>query len=239
MTNVATLGHNNPPSPFDDAKALVEDLRCEASNWLDGAEVSSQDEADAIARLLDMARKARKEADEARKVEAKPFDDGKKAVQAKFKPLLEECDRIAAVCKAANLPWLKRLEDERRAKAEEARRIAEEEDRKAQAAMQAAKATDLEARAEAEKQVEAAKAAEKEAARVAKERAHARGGARAMSLRTVYEAEITDAVAFARWCWANEREALLEAMQKIADQRARANFRGMDGVTVHERSVAV
>lgn len=239
MNAHASIGHNNPPSPFDDAQALVQDLLCEASNWLDGAEVTSQEEADAIAKLLDMARKAKKEADEARKVEAKPFDDGKKAVQAKYKPLIDECDRVAEVCKAANLPWLRKLEEEQRLKAQEAARIAQEQERKAQEALRAASATDLAARSAAEQEVELAKQAAAAAAKADKERAHAKGGARAMSLRTFYDAEITDAVAFARWCWENERSALIEAMQKIADQRVRANFRSMPGVTVHERKEAV
>lgn len=239
MSTVVKLGHNNPPTPFDEALSAVSSLKEEAKHWLDGAEVSSQAEAEAIAQLLDMARKAKKKADELRKAEAKPFDDGKKAVQAKFKPLIEDCDRIASVCKTANLPWLQKLEEERRQEEEAARRKAEEEARKAEQAMRAAQATDLEAREAAEQQVKIAQEAERDANRAAKQKAAAKGGARAMGLRTVYRHEITDATAFARWCWQHENAALMDCLNSIAKKRTDMKFRDMPGVVIHEESVAV
>lgn len=239
MTNVVNLGHNNPPTPFDEAVAEVATLKEEAAHWLDGAEVSSQAEAEAIAKLLDMSRKAKKQADELRKEEAKPFDDGKKAVQAKYKPLIDDCDRIASVCKAANLPWLKKLEEERRKEEAAAREKASEEARKAQEAMQAAKANDLASREAAEQQARIAVEAEREANRAAKQKATAKGGARAMSLRTVYRHEITDATTFARWCWQNENEALMNCLNSIAKRRTDMKCRDMPGVVIHEESVPV
>src|SRR3546814_7413600 len=54
-------------------------------------------------RSLDDARKARKAAEDQRKIEAKPFDDGKAAVQALWTPLTDEkkgrCALIADTCK--------------------------------------------------------------------------------------------------------------------------------------------
>lgn len=239
MNTIVNLGHNNPPTPFDEALDVVSSLKEEARHWLDGAEVTSQAEAEAIAQLLDMARKAKKQADDLRKVEAKPFDDGKKAVQAKYKPLMDDCDRIASVCKAANLPWLKKLEDERRQEEAAARKKAEEEARKAEEAMRAAQAADLDAREAAEQQVKIAQEAEREANRAAKQKANAKGGARAMGLRTVYRHEITDATAFARWCWQHENAALMDCLNSIAKKRADMKFRDMPGVVIHEESVAV
>ncbi|WP_298965112.1 hypothetical protein [uncultured Roseibium sp.] len=239
MSTVVNIGHNNPPTPFDEAKEAVLSLKEEAQHWLDGAEVSSQAEADAIATLLDMARKAKKKTDDFRKAEAKPFDDGKKAVQAKFKPLIEDCDRIADVCKAANLPWLKKLEEQRRQEKEAARAKAAEEARKAQEAIAAANAADLEARGAAEQQVKAAQEAEREAKKAAQQKASAKGGARAMALRTVYRHEIVDAREFARWCWVHENETLMECLNSIAKRRTDLKFRDMPGVTIHEDKVAI
>lgn len=239
MNEVVLIGHNKPPTPFDEAANAIDALKEEAKHWLDGAEVSSQPEADAIAKLLDMARKTKKRADDLRKTEAKPFDDGKKAVQAKFKPLLEDCDRIADVCKAANLPWLKKIEEQRRMEEEAARAKAAEEARKAQEALDAARANDLEAREQAERQVKAAQEAEREANRAAKQKGTAKGGARAMSLRTVFRHEIVDAREFARWCWVHENEALLECLNGIAKRRTDLKFRDMPGVVVHEEKVAI
>jgi len=239
MNKVAKIGHNNPPSPFDEAQEVVSTLKEEARHWLDGAEVSSQNEADAIAKLLDMARKAKKKADDLRKSEARPFDDGKKAVQAKFKPLIEDCERISDVCKAANLPWLKKLEEQRRQEEEKARQKAAEEARKAQEAIKAVNATDLDAREAAEQQIKLAQEAEREAKRATKQKASAKGGSRAMGLRTVYVHEITDACEFARWCWQYENNSLMECLNNIAKRRTDAKFRDMPGVEIHERKVAV
>jgi hypothetical protein len=73
------IGHNSRSGTpyYSEALRGVETLWTEAVHWLDGAVAESQAEADAIATLLDMARKARATADGARKAEAKPFDDGK------------------------------------------------------------------------------------------------------------------------------------------------------------------
>ncbi|MTH96545.1 hypothetical protein [Roseibium sp. RKSG952] len=239
MSTVVPLGHNNPPSPFDDAKASILSLEEEARHWLDGAEVSSQAEADAIAKLLDMARKAKKEADTARKKEAKPFDDGKKEIQTRYKPLLEQCDRIADVCKKANQPWLIKLEELRRREEAAARAKAEEEARKAREALEAARASDLAAREEAERQVQFAKDAERAARQASKQTASAKGGARAMTLRTVYRPEITNATEFARWCWQYEKQPLLDCLDAIAKRRVANKFRDMPGVVIHEDKVPV
>lgn len=63
MTVVATVGHNKPPSLFDDAQENIENLFGEAHLWLDGEEVTSEETAEGIAKLLDMLRKAGKEAE--------------------------------------------------------------------------------------------------------------------------------------------------------------------------------
>lgn len=238
MTQIAVIGHNQPP-PFVQVQGAISDLTEEARHWLDGAEVTSQAEADAIAKILDMARKAKKQADDLRKEEAKPFDDGKKAVQEKFKPLLETCDRIADACKAANLPWLKKIDEQRRQEETAARARAADEARKAQEAMQAAQQTDIEAREAAERQVAIAKEAERQANKAAQQKGMAKGGARAMALRTVYRHEITDPTAFARWCWEHENQAILDCLNTIAKRRTDMKFRGMPGVVIHEDKVAI
>jgi hypothetical protein len=235
----ATIGHNNPPSPYAEASEAVSSLRDEAQHWLDGSVVSSQQEADAVAKLLDLARKAKKQADEARKVEAKPFDDGKAEVQARYKPLLDGCDRIADSCKQANTPWLLRLEAEKRQKAEEARKKAEEQARKAQEALAAARATNLASREEAEMQIAAAKAAEALARKAEKDTATAKGGARAMGLRTYFEPEITNVREFARWAWENEYDELCAFLTDLAKRRVSSGARSIPGVTIHERKAAV
>src|SRR3546814_6319433 len=46
--------------------------------------------ADAVGKLLDMIRQAKKAADEQRVIEKKPYDDAAKAVQTKYKPLIDK-----------------------------------------------------------------------------------------------------------------------------------------------------
>jgi hypothetical protein len=237
---IATLGHNQPPvTPFDECQAKIGDLYGEAKNWLDGDEIENQQQADALSKLLDEIRKAAKEADEHRKVEKKPHDDAAKAVQAKWKPLIDDCDRAADAAKKALTPFLQKQEAEKRRKAEEARREAEEKERAAREAIQASRG-DLEAREAAERQLEEAKAAEASARKAEKDRGTAKGGARAVSLRTSYRAEVIDHTAFARWVWLNDPEAINGFLDEYAARMVRQGKRaGMPGVTVHEDQGAV
>src|SRR3546814_4951399 len=60
------------------------------SDW--SSDVCSSDlaTADMVAKQIDEARKGQKAAEDLHKEEAKPFDDGKKAVQAKWTPITDE-----------------------------------------------------------------------------------------------------------------------------------------------------
>lgn len=238
MSAVAAIGHNGA-TPFDLAAEEIETLFGEAKNWLDGSAISSQDEADAIGNLLDMIRQAGKRADAARVAEKKPYDDAGKAVQARYKPLLDKVDLAADTCKRALTPWLKKLNDEKRAAAEAARIEAERKQKEAMEAIRAAREADLATKAEAEAKLAEAKAAETAANRATNDRAKATGGARAVSLRTSYTAEVSDLNAFMKWCWANKRADLEEFAGALASRLVRANERGMPGVIVHEHTEAV
>src|SRR4051812_953059 len=79
-------------SPFDAHKVNIEDLFEEATAWLNGDGVNSEADAKAVDQLLDLAREARKAADEARKTENEPFDTGKAEVQARYNPILKRAD---------------------------------------------------------------------------------------------------------------------------------------------------
>jgi hypothetical protein len=85
--------------------------------------------ADAVSKLLDMIRKAKKEADDFRAAEKKPHDDAAKAVQEKWKPLITRCDLAADAAKKALTPYLEAVEREKRAVAEAARKAADEQAR--------------------------------------------------------------------------------------------------------------
>lgn len=241
------IGANNPPpTPFDIVSKKIDDLYHEASHWLDGEAVESEETAEGIGSLLNLLRKAAEEADEARKVEAKPFDDGKAEVQAKYAPLIADTKAqkgktVLAIeaCKKALTPWL-----DKKAKAiEEAARLAREEaDRKrreAEDAIRATEATDLAARAAAEALIADARKAEQLATRAENTTAKvANMGGRAISLRAVCTHDITDAWEFAAYVWSNHQPDLLQFLNVIAKRLVDGGFRNLPGVTVSEGNTA-
>lgn len=238
---IAGLGHNSPPdaTPYEAVKVHVEDLMTEARGWLNGDAIETQAQADQVSKLMDMLRKAKTAADNARKEEARPFDDGKAEVQARYKPLMDAADRAVDTCKLALSPFLKAQEAARQRAAAEARRVAEEAAQRAAEAARAAVAGHLEQQEDAEAIQKAAKEAEAAAKRLEKDRSHANGGARATTLRTTYRPELVDANAAASWAWANHRPELEEWLLTIAKQRVAGGLRTIPGFVIHEERKAV
>ena len=224
---------HNQPSPFADAAREVDIVWNESAHWLDGAIVIDQAEADAVGTLLDMARKARKAADLARRDEAKPFDDGKAEVQARYTPLLTRCDNITAAAKDALAPFLRAQEKAKRDAEAKAAADAEAARKAAQEAF--ASARGIEAREQAEALAKAAKSAEIAARVAAKDTGKAKGGARAISLRTTIHPEVHDLHALLGWIWTNDRSALAGFADQYVAGAFRAGQRDMAGV----RSVSV
>lgn len=235
------LGHNNPPEPtaFEAFEAHIGDLFAEASNHLDGAGINSEAEAQAVSKLLDLIRTASKDADKARTEEKKPHDDAGKAVQAKWKPLLERADLAVTTCKKALAPWLELKDAEARAKAELARQAAEQAAREAAEAMRAAHATDLEAREAAELLVKDAAKANAAANKAENARPQAAGGARAVTLRSTFRPELTSPKdALAHYVTTNP-EAIKACLQRLAEVDVREGKRSLPGFVIHEDRTVV
>jgi hypothetical protein len=240
-TAAATIGHNNPPepTPFESFDAHLSGLHEEAKLWLDGSGVQSEADAEGVSKLLDMLRTAAKDADRARAAEKKPHDDAAKAVQARWKPLLDRADLAASVCKQVLAPFLRKQEDEKRAAAEAARREAEEKAAAARAAIQAADLTDLAAREEAERLLKDASKADVAANRAEKDRAQAKGGARAVSLRSIWTPVLADSVAALKHYRATRPDELKDFLLIQAERDVRAGERDIPGFTITEERVAV
>lgn len=237
----AVIGGNSPPpTPYEIAQKAVEDIYSEASMWLDGATVDSQELADGIANLLAELRKARKLAEDTRKVEKKPHDDAAAEVQHRYKPLFDKADLAAEACKKAVAPWLKKLADQIERKAAEARAEADRQQQAAQDALRAADATNLAERAKAEALVTAVKKANTVANKAERQTATA-GGAhgRAMGLRTVLVTRMTDKSAAAKHYWASAREEMTDFLQGLAERDVRAGKREIPGFTVEVEQRAV
>lgn len=246
---IPSIGHNMPPepTPFEKARDRIDELYDEAKLWLDGKPVDSPEVADGLANMLSLLRTAHNAADEARKAENEPFDKAKAEVQARYAPLIADTKAVKGktvlaqeIIKKALAPWLAKVEAEKRAAAEAARREAEEKQRAAQEAMRATQAADLAAREEAERLLKEANKADKAAGRAERDTARTGGGmGRAVSLRTRYVPVLADPVLAARHYW-QERRADMEALlMQLASEDVRAGKRDIPGFEIREeRSVA-
>ena len=228
-------GHNLPPqTPFDKAAECIDLLHFEAANWLDGDAIETQGQADTVAKLLRDMQTAWKAADGVRKVEAAPFDEGKAEVQARYKPLLGRAKGVTDLCKRLTVPWLVKVNIDIAAKAETARREADEAAAKAAEAHGKAAPTDLAAIEEAERFLDDAKAAEAHAKHAARDKAQAKGGGKAVTLRSVWSGAITNLTVCARHYWETDRAALEELIAEMVRRDVRAGARDIPGVEITE-----
>jgi hypothetical protein len=204
MNAPAAIGHNLPPDPLDDALAPYGDYLAEAEGWLDGTPVETEAQMRAVDALLKQIKAADKAVTDAQKSESAPLHDAWKAALARYKPTLDDLDRIKRGLVAAVDGFKRKLA----AQKAEAERVAREQAaaaaRAAAEAHRAALDSDLEAqRAAAAMQAEA-EAAQRAAARASKDADSVKG------LRAVTEFVVVDAVALARWLWTNDRDAQME-----------------------------
>lgn len=229
---------NAPADPAVLFAEEVEDLLLEARNFLDGEPIANEQQAEAVSSLLNRLRRVSKDADEARKIEKKPHDDAAKAVQAKWTPIIGKADLAASTAKQALAPWLRQVEERQRAEAEAARVEAE---RLARAATEAHQAStgDLQAREEAERLLAAAGEAQKAATKADKQKAHAKGGERAVGLRSVWTPTLTDSCAALKHYRERRPEDLKSWLVEQAEQDVRAGARSIPGFEVTEARAVV
>lgn len=242
---LAGIGHNEPPeeTPFDLLKKAVEDLRLEAGNFLDGKPIENQEQADALGKILDDARKLKKRGEEERKDQTRPLDDEKAVIMAAYKPLVGDnvgtCDVVAGVCKKALTVWLNKLDEERKAKEKLAREEAEKLANEAKATAWASDESDLEAKERTDALLAEAAKKEAEAKRLDRGRAQASGGARSVGLRTVWHSELENSASLLVWLKANRAEELKEAMMAIVRKDVSTGSRVIPGVRIWDTKEAV
>lgn len=234
------IGANNPPDPFGAISAHITDLYAEAKNFLDGDPITSEAMAAAVTDLLDQIREAEKAADDLRKEENKPFDEGKAAVQAKYAPLISDTKAVkgktvlaAEACKAALAPWRQAQEAAKQEAARKAREEAEAAARAAAEAMRATQVDDLAAREEAERLVREAETAAKQANRADKAATTGTG------LRSYWSPKLTDGTAAARHYWMTDRQACEDFFLSLANRDTRQGIRTIPGFEIIEERRAV
>ncbi len=206
---------NDIPTP-DDFTHEIGALEWEASEF-DGVEITHEN-APAVRDVIARATALAKRIEDARKTAKQPHLDAGREVDASFKPPLEKVSGIGALAKKILTPYLAAEQERQRAEAEAARKLAEE----------AAKA-DSENAAKAEAAAREAERKAQDAGRVASKS----GLARAVSLRTVRRAVVTDAKALVAHYAAHP--AVIEAAEKLAN----ADIRAAKGAAVEIPGISI
>lgn len=219
--DVATIGHNMPPDPIDEALVPFGDVISEAEAWLDGQKVDTEAKMKAADELLKGIKAARKAVDDARDASTKPLHEAWKAEVARWKPTQDDLDRLAKGLAALVNDFKVALAKEK----EEARKKAEveawEKTRAAQEAARLADASNIEATRAAAAAIEEAEAAQR--------LAHAAGKDTVKGLRTVTKYEITDHKALLHWIARNDKDAVYAFIEEWArkEHKACANADGL------------
>lgn len=239
MNQIAKIGHNEPPTQFEDISAVISDLYDEAKLWLDGEPVTTQEQADALNTLQSKIKDAAKTAEDLRKGEVKPLDEAKSEIQERYNPLIGKTKSVtgktvmATECvKDALRPYLLELDRVQREAAEAAKKEAEAKEIAAREAF--ANRETLEDRENAEALLQEVKQAEAEANKADKLKAQAKGEGRATGLRSIWRPTLVDEKAAAAWMWKEHRSELMEFIQGFANSAVRAGKRSIDGFEVIE-----
>lgn len=254
------IGGNNPPPeaamPKLDGRSAIEahadDLLLEAANWADGFVIENQTQADTISTLLRKLQDAAKLVDDGAAKEKKPLNDAineigawQNGYTAKGLKKTPDGKLTKAILATGNMTtaWLRKLDDERRAREQETAAAAHKAAQEAIEARAEAKAgTDLAAMDTAEDMLSSARNLLKEAEGVAKEKVRTGGGDgfRAVGLRSVWSAEITDQKAALLHYIKTYPEDFCELVQSLANRDARneATRRETPGVKFNEERIA-
>ncbi|WP_454798552.1 hypothetical protein [Novosphingobium lindaniclasticum] len=262
----AVIGGNNPPeetpAPNPDGRAAIDthvaDLLTEVANWADGVAIETDGQAAAVGKLHRDLQAAASLVDDNAAKEKKPHNDavteigawqnGYTAKDLKKTPDGKLTNAIAATGRLS-AAWLQKAEDERKAREQEAADAAFAAAQKAIALRTEAKeTTDLAVMDRAEDALAGAKALLREAETVAKTkvRVDAGEGQRAMTLRSIYHAELIDAPnswALAYGHYKQNPEFMAEfhgLIQRWATRDARieaTRVRGIPGFNIREEKV--
>lgn len=242
MTDTLTappIGDNLPPDPFTLISESIEDLLLEANNYLDGKEIENEEQEAAVASILTRLRREANAADDQRKAEKKPHDDAAKAVQIKWNPLLEKADVAVTTAKSALTSYLRKKDEAQRAAA---RALQEEAEQAALAAVRTAEVANPDSLADQTAlrvRREAAAALTKAAARAGKQRAQAKGGERAVGLRSVWTPALVDPCAALKHYRERQPDELKAWLLEQAQKDVRNGARSIPGFTITESKEAV
>lgn len=222
--------HNNPPNPLDEALAPYGDYITEAETWLDGEAVTDEAAMKAVDALAKQIKAAKKDVTAAQKSEAAPLHDAWKAALARYKPTVDDLDRIAKGLVALVDGFKRKLAEDKRAAEQAAWEAANKARREADAQAAKANAANIEEQRAAEDAKRAAMEAEKAAQAARKDAASIKG------LRTVTHYEITSHVDALHDIARHDKEAMTAFIEEYVRKNHKA--RAIAGVHVWDEKGA-
>ena len=227
------IGDNGAPSEFDEVKGEINDLYDEAKNWIDGDPITTQAVADNVDELIKQIKTANKKAEALRVKEKAPLDSQIRVIQDKYAPLIADTKVVTGktvlalkACKDALQPF---KQEQQRLKDEEARKFAEEARLKEREAQEALAAASLDDREAAQELMAESQKLAKSAKRVSKDNVK--------GMRKTCVVKMCNAKDAAAYFWKNDRDALLEFFQTLAEQKTRQGIRTIPGFIITEEKV--
>lgn len=252
----AVIGGNSPPEEAADAtpatwsavKLHIDDL-LDLVRGVTGVEITKQEQADQIGKMLRDLQDAAKLADQARTAEKAPLDEAVKEIQDRYNeyiaPLKNKKPGLVSKAEQALKnqigAWLKKQDDERIARKNAAREVAEKAAEEARAAHQTARISDdLDEIEAAESLLDAAEEAGRELRQIEKSKTQLKGDYRAISLRSVWKAERIEGGGgkalshYAR----TQPQRVIAFIELLAAEDVKAGVRSIPGFIVKEEKVA-
>lgn len=254
----AVIGGNNPPDDgekiprameWDAIKMHLDDL-LELVRGITGVVIEDQDQADMVGKLLRDLQDGAKLADKARAAEKAPLDEAVSEIQARYNayiaPLKNKTPGLVSKAELALKnqigAWLKKLDDERIARENAAREVANKAAEEARAAHQAAAVSDdLEEIEAAEELLAESEQANRDLRHAEKVKAQVKTeGYRAIGLRSIWRAErIEGQGGKALSHYAKTQPARVIAfIEQLAAEDVKAGIRSIPGFNIIEEKVA-
>ena len=232
MTERHEIGANNPPRTIFDK---IDDLYEEAQNWLDGAAIENDVQAQLLGSLMDQIKAAAKVCEAERMEKVAPLNLAKDAIQDLYNPYIGKdagkASRALKIAGAVRDKWLKA----KQAALDEAARIARQKaDQERQMALQAMQDSrnNLAAREAAEALVEQARIADFTAIAAAKATPETIGGRKTVT--KLWEPVLVDGANAAAHYWTVRRADMEGFLLSMAIADVRANRREIPGFIVKE-----
>lgn len=235
---VVSASDNMPADPVLAHKANIEGLYEESKLWADGAVIETQEQADAVERLLDMIDEAYAAANASREAEKKPLDEQVAAIQAKYAPLIADNKSVTGLtvrAKTALLAtltvWKNKLQAARDAETARLQAIADAKAEEARKAAHAVDQTDLAQTEAAEQLIRDAQTASRVATKAATNTVK--------GTRTVWDVTIADKKKATLAMLQRHPDECLAFFLQLAEGDVRLrSIRTIDGFTIKSRKVA-